>query len=336
MQRPNTRETLKLAGITALWLSLSKGLIWIGERATPGAWKAKISLQSFLMGCQIVTAVAGLSLSFAWLSRPRAVLALTRPRLRELTVTALGAPAFLVLTTVIALQAALPTLLEEMRTRGAGASRQNAGEFGRMLEQGPLLATLLWGAILAATTEELLFRGALWSLLDRLAQTIEARLALRAKSAWFGARADGGRGSTAPGRESLPTSWVQRASPAILGLVPTVGAAFIFGLMHGDVHGGVGIVRLASAMLLGLGAGALRWWTKSLFAPVLLHFLNNTLVIGHARKWFTRGGPELPLIDGVSNLLLGIALCGLCGAGIFWAVLGVWERRAERERMLGE
>jgi membrane protease YdiL (CAAX protease family) len=255
---------------------------------------------------------------------------------RELAVTALVAPAFLVLSTVIALQAALPTLLEEMRTRGAGATRQNAGEFGRMLGQGPLLVTLIWGAILAATTEELLFRGALWSLLDRLVQTIEARLSARAKGGWFGGRADGGRGSTFPGRESIPTSWVQRASPAVLGLVPTVGAAFIFGLMHRDVGGGVGIVRLASAMLLGLGAGALRWWTRSLLAPILLHFLNNTLVIGHARRWFSAGAGEATVIEGVPNLLLGIALLGLCGAGVLWAVLAVRERRAARERALFE
>ena len=47
-------------------------------------------------------------------------------------------------------------------------------------------------------------------------------------------------------------------------LVPTGVTAAVFGLMHGDLHGGVGIVRLVSATLLGLGAGALRHWTGTL------------------------------------------------------------------------
>src|SRR4051812_11045534 len=121
MERPNGRETLKLAVITAVWLALTKGLIWIGERTFPDAWKAQMRLQTFLVGCQILTTVIGLGLCFALLARPSAVLAVARPRPRELAVTALLAPAFLISTTVIALRAALPLLLEELRTRGPGA-----------------------------------------------------------------------------------------------------------------------------------------------------------------------------------------------------------------------
>lgn len=321
MDRPKGRETAKLAAITAAWILLTKGLVWFGEHAVPDAVKAKIALQTFLMACQIVTVVVGVGLSFALLDRPRAALALGRPRARQLVATALLAPAFLVATTVIALQAALPTLLEEMRTRGAGASRQNAGEFGRMLEQGPLLATLLWGAILAAATEELLFRGALWSLVNRL--ITHARAAAKADPPPSAPRS----GAAIPGRG---------AEDALLGLVPTVVAAAVFGLMHGEIHGGVGIVRLVSATLLGLGAGVLRRWTGSVAAPILLHFLNNTMVIAHGRKWFGVDAPGTAILDGVPNSLLGIAAAGLVGAGISWAAVMVGDRRIAREKALAE
>lgn len=66
---------------------------------------------------------------------------------------------------MIALQIALPTLLEELKTRGANASQQNAGQFGRALTQAPILTTLVWGAVLGALGEELFFRGLLWTTL---------------------------------------------------------------------------------------------------------------------------------------------------------------------------
>jgi membrane protease YdiL (CAAX protease family) len=306
MERPNGRETWKLAGITAAWLLLTKGLSWLGDRAVPDAVKANISLQTFQMTCQITTAVVGLGLCFGLLERPLAALALTRTRPRQLAVIALLAPAFLVSTTVIAIQAALPTLLEEVRTRGAGVSRQNAGEFGRMLEQGPLLATLLWSVILAATTEELLFRGALWSLVERLVEAARARVT------------------------------VGKVEAALLGLVPTVVSAAVFGMMHYDLRGGVGIVRLTSTTLLGLGAGALRRWTGTLAAPVLLHFLNNTMAIGLGRKWFASDPPGPLLIAGVPNGLLSVAVIGVVGAALLWGAFAIVNRRAARDRAFAE
>src|SRR5262249_131922 len=150
---------------------------------------------------------------------------------------------------------------------------------GRMLEQRPLLATLLWGAILAATTEELLFRGVFWSLVERAVEAARARVAKAPTPA-----------GQAKGR---------KLEAGLLGLGPTTVTAARVGLMHGELHGGVGIVRLVSATLLGVGAGALRRWTGTLAAPTLLHFLNNTMVIGQVRRLFT-GDPMAPaVIDGV-------------------------------------
>ena len=324
MERPDGLETLKLAAITAMWVALTKGLIRIGERVIPDAWKAKITLQTFLMACQVLTTALGLVLCFTLLARPRAVLAFARPRRREIIFTALLAPAFLISTTVLALQAAMPILLEELRTRGPGVSRQNAGELGRMLEQGPLVGTLLWGAILAAAAEELLFRGALWSLVDRIVKIVRAEFAGKLPR------------SRREGAEPGPMSWAERASPVILGLFPTIAAAAVFGLMHGDLSGGVGVVRLVSATLLGLGAGVLRWWTGTMLAPILLHFLNNMMVIGHGRKWFTLGPPGQALIDGVPNGLLGVAALGLLGVGLLWGLLAISDRRAARDRAFAE
>ena len=75
-------------------------------------------------------------------------------------------------------------------------------------------------------------------------------------------------------------------------------------------------------------------WTGSLFAPVLLHFLNNAMVIGTGRKWFTFGPPEPPLIDGVPNELVRIAAFGLAAAALLWFALRVRDRRAERDRAI--
>ena len=63
----------------------------------------------------------------------------------------------------LGLTIALPTLMEELRTRGPGASRQNAGALATELTSAPVPALLVAGVVLAALAEESLFRGAIWS-----------------------------------------------------------------------------------------------------------------------------------------------------------------------------
>ena len=46
----------------------------------------------------------------------------------------------------IAIEIAEPYLVEELAREGAGASRRNAGAFGKAVTEAPLLVTLVWGA----------------------------------------------------------------------------------------------------------------------------------------------------------------------------------------------
>lgn len=200
----------------------------------------------------------------------------------------------------VALRIALPVLLAEARVRGPGASRENAGAFGRALGEGSLLPTLLWGVALAAVTEELLFRGALFSLLERVASRVLP--------------------SSAPGR------WA--------GLAAAVGAAVVFALMHGDLRGGVGLVRIVATFCLALACGVARYATGSVAAPITLHLVHNTLALGQARRWFAGASPPLFEALPVPDALLGMAAAGLVAGALGAAISALARRRAEQERAL--
>src|SRR5262249_40312209 len=110
--------------------------------------------------CQILTLVVGAGVTLLLLRQRREGLGLARmPGWSAVVSTVLAVPVVFVAASYVAIQIALPTLLEELRTRGAHASQQNAGEFGRALTQAPLFITLLWGPLLAGVGEELLFRA---------------------------------------------------------------------------------------------------------------------------------------------------------------------------------
>jgi membrane protease YdiL (CAAX protease family) len=305
-EAPAARETWRLAAVTLAWLACARYLERAGDALVPDAWKVKIQLQTFLIACQITWTAVGLGLAFALLARPRDTLALLPPRARSVAAAALLAPAVYVGSAAVAFQIALPTLIAEMRERGPHASRETAGEFGRMIQQGPTLATLIWGVVLAAVTEELLFRGALWSLVERLVRHVEG---------------------TAPGSRGR----LRAAAPAI---VATVVAAVVFSAMHGNLDGGVGIVRVVSTLCLGLACGAARGLSGTLAAPVAIHMIHNTLSLGPARGWFGRDAQ--PLLDWlpVPNALFGLAAAGAACAAAVWIGSTIARRRAERERAL--
>ncbi len=298
--RDEGRDDGRLAAVTALWLLLAGELDRLGDAVVPDAWKRHVALQTFLMACQVTAAAAGLGLSFGFLRRPRAALALRVPSLRSLLGAALVAPAVFVAATAVAIQVALPTLLAEAETRGPHASRENAGAFGRALSGSPLLPTLLWSVVLAAVTEELLFRGALFSLLERIFGRVAAR-------------AGGQRG---------------------VGLAAAVGAAVVFALMHHDVPGGVGLVRVVSTLCLGLACGVARQAAGSVALPIAIHLVHNTLAVGQSRGWFA--GDARPLFETVplASSILGLAAAGLAGLGVVAVTAAVARRRAEQARAL--
>ncbi len=188
-------------------------------------------------------------------------------------------------------------LLAEAAAHGPGVSREHAGAFGHALTASPVLPTLVWGVVLAALTEELLFRGALYASIERLA----ARLV---------------------------------RSPRAPGLAAAAGAAVVFALMHWDLAGGVGIVRIVSTLCLGLACGAARYASSSVLAPFALHLVHNTVALGQARGWFTDDAPPpfeaLPLPE----RLFALAALGLAGLAAIFVAGAIMRRRAALKQAL--
>jgi membrane protease YdiL (CAAX protease family) len=238
----------------ALALALAAGWVFLGRELPQVLWHAmpralldSLTLPTYGVICQVKPAPLGAA------------------------VTELVAPLVFVVASYLALKIAEPYLLEELATQGAGASRRNAGAFGKAVTEAPLVVTLLWGALLAAISEELVFRGAVWGAVAEVTEVIGARLA---GSRW----------------------------------VATLVSAAVFGAMHADMRGSVGIVRVVATTLLGLACGGARWASGSVVAAMLLHFTYNTISIGVGRGWFAGGGE--PVLAVVPNPLLILAVCG--------------------------
>lgn len=305
-------EVVRRAIVIALWLGLFLGVVRLGTALVPDETKRKISYQSFMLACQILTLVVGLGAALLLLRERRAGLGFERlPRWTAGLSTVAAVPLVFVASSYVALQIALPTLLEELKTRGPGASQQNAGEFGRTLTQAPLVTTLVWGAVLGALGEELFFRGLLWSTITDLSRRL---LPASAPSA----DAD----AIAP-----PPTFGQRALSILLtGGIATLASAALFGWMHKDLPGGVGIVRVVSTTCLGLASGIVRHASGGVIACIALHALYNTVVIGAGRKWFSSA--ERPVLEGIPNPLLLAAVLGLAAIGVTLFVRSLLERRA--------
>ncbi len=112
------------------------------------------------------------------------------------------------------------------------------------------------------------------------------------------------------------------------GLLAAAGAAVVFALLHWDLAGGVGIVRVVSTLCLGLACGAARYATGSVAAPVALHLVHNTVAVGQARRWFAGDGPPpfetLPLPES----LFALAALGVAGLVALLGAAAVARRRA--------
>ncbi|MEZ4298479.1 MAG: CPBP family intramembrane glutamic endopeptidase [Polyangiaceae bacterium] len=307
----------------ALWLALFVGLVPLGNRLVPDAVKVRIPLQTFLMTCQILTLVLGLGATLLLVRPRRPALGLDRfPTAPAAVSTILAVPIVFVTASYIALQIALPTLLEELKTRGPQASAQNAGAFGRALTQSPLLVTLLWGALLGALGEELFFRGLLWTTIT----DVTRRFAPVPASPDLNAYSE----SPAP----APRPLHHRALRLLLeGGIATLLCAALFGYMHKDLPGGVGIVRLWSTTILGLGLGVVRQSTRSVAACILLHTVYNTFVILAGRKWFG-DARSATVLEGIPDTMALLAVLGVAGIGLIAFVRALLARRARADRAL--
>lgn len=300
-------SAVRLAALAVAWMLLAKYLGPLGLVTLPRALLAHLDLTSYSMLVQVGTTALGVGLAFALLKKPLATLGLAAPSGRALGATVLLAPLLYVVFSWTALRVALPWLLEEIAQNRANASRQNAGAFGQAVTHAPLVVTLVWGALLAAFTEELAFRGALWTAVREVVVALVPRAA----------RVD-------DDGKSLPPPARPRGELAG-GVVATVVAAAIFGAMHADMKGSVGIVRIVATTCLGLASGGVRLLTGSIVASMLLHFAYNTLSIGVGRKWFDDGSE--PLVGVLPNRLLVLAALGLVAAV---ALLSLSRRRTPR------
>jgi membrane protease YdiL (CAAX protease family) len=273
-------------GWVAIGYFLPQGL-W---HVLPGSLLALLDLPSYNMLCQALTIGIGVGATATLFENPRELLSWRRPAVGYAAVIALVAPALFVFSSWAALRIAEPYLLEELAREGAGASERNAGSFGRSVVHDPVFSVLLWGALFAAVGEELMFRGALFRAVERLARAVLGRA-------------------------------------NIAGLTAVVITAAAFGAMHADMPGSVGIVRVASASLLGLGCGAVRLVSGSVLASMLLHLSHNVISIGLGRHWFD-GGAD-PLISVVPNRLLLLAVMGAAAAAV---ILGARRFRRSSPR----
>lgn len=297
--------------VTLVWLAFAMRLATWGTALVPDAIKAKITYPQFLIACQVTTLAVGLALTWLLVRAPRQTLGLRRPRPAQLTAILLLAPITYLVASLTAVRIALPYLLEELAQRGPGVAREAAGEMGRQLAQGPLLTTLLWGALLAAASEELLFRGALWSTIEGLVPKPAAALGLTAAP------------PPARSRGWLTTVRLRESAP---GLIATVTSAALFGVLHYDMKGAVGLVHAIATTCLGLACGLARHRTGNTIAAILLHFLYNTIVIANSRRVFGHAADSL--LAGVPDAVVYLAGAGLLGALGLFLVLRRARRRA--------
>jgi membrane protease YdiL (CAAX protease family) len=291
-------ETLKLAAIAALWLLSGRVLPDIVWRALPDAVLDTLSLPAYSMLCQVGTTLIGLGAARLFLARPAEALGLSRPSGWHLAIAAFLAPAVFVVASFVAIQIAEPYLVAELAREGAGASRRNAGAFGRALTQAPLFVTLAWGAVLAPLAEELAFRGALFAALEKGATALFARR---------------------ESHEEIEASPERVLSTSSSGWLAALLSAVAFGAMHADMKGSVGIVRVASVTCLGLACGSARVAAGTVFVPMILHFVYNCVSLGLSRgKFFGDSDPPIWTV------------LALASVGVVLAIAIAVARRASR------
>src|SRR5882724_10522867 len=144
-ERPVGRaHVFRLLGVAAFWLALGRFLPDLLWRALPRGMLDVLSLPTYGMLCQVVTTLLGMGAAWLALEEPRRALRLRRPCGWHLLVAVLVAPAVFVTASYVALKVAEPYLIAELAREGEGASRRNAGAFGRAITQAPLVVTLLW------------------------------------------------------------------------------------------------------------------------------------------------------------------------------------------------
>jgi membrane protease YdiL (CAAX protease family) len=269
----------------------------------PRAVARELTLEAYLAVVQVVTLCIGYTLSFVLLHDPWDDLALRRPRLRAFAYALALTPAAFVVATGAAFQIAKPTLLAELLRGGMQEVQKNTGEFGRELTASPAWLAFVWGALVSPIAEEAFFRGAFFTLV---------------KDA-FSSFAPRNRAGETLATDLLEDGPVVRASRAVLswlrdGGAATLVVAVVFGWLHYDMPGGLGIVRFVSALGLGAACGLSRQWSGSVVPPMLMHVGFNALSLATARRLVV--SYFFPVKSGVPTLVAAIALVLTWGSAL--------------------
>jgi membrane protease YdiL (CAAX protease family) len=302
----------RLAAVTGVWGATFSALSAHGVQLLPLSVARQLTLEEYLSGVQLITLAVGLGLARALLHEPRRDLALLRPSLRALATIVAAAPAVFVMATTAAFLIARPVLLEELGRGGRELVQRSTGRFGRELTQAPPLLALAWGAVISPVSEELFFRGALWSLVEKWVLALPGRPSASADAALPA--------------DLLVDSGALRALGSIFdwllqGGAATLAVTAVFGMLHHDMPGGLGLVRFVAALGLGLACGLARQHTGTVAAPALLHVAFNALSVAAARRWVVT--PAFPMKNGAPTLVSLVGAFGLA----FAVMLHLWSRR---------
>jgi membrane protease YdiL (CAAX protease family) len=288
----------RLLAVILVWAGVFHVLRSYGALWLPREVARELTLDTFMGAVHVLTGSFALVVSWLVLRHPREELGLLLPSSRAVGVTIGLTPAVFVLGTATAFLVARPTLIQEILQGGVEAAQRNTGELGRQLVQASPVAVLVWGAVLSPLSEELFFRGALWSL-------VAAAVSLAAERSPLDA---------AP--PSLPVELINEGTAVRVwravrgwltsGGVATLTVGALFAVMHRDMPGGLGIVRFVSALVLGLACGLARQHGQSVVPAILLHVLWNTLSVAAVRRWIVT--ETFPTKYGAPTLVAAVAV----------------------------
>ncbi|MGE0327309.1 MAG: CPBP family glutamic-type intramembrane protease [Polyangiaceae bacterium] len=319
---------LRLALVAALWIGLERLLALQAYRVVPASLGASLSLASWMAFIEFLSTLLGLLLSLALLhspgklSLPQEALGALLPRRLSWLHALLLAPLVYVTAIYLGQQAALETLLAEIRQGGRQQAQAGLGDFGAGLAVSSLVATLAWVGLMAPISEELMFRGAMWGAIQRGVDWLRPSRRKPSVSAFDAAMAAAQSDLDAPPPSSAAVlsgsvisdpAWfklLRGTWRAILdGFIATLVVLALFTAMHADFDTGLGIIRVVSALVLGFFCGIFRQWSGGVLAPIVLHASFNWLSVATDHRWVV--SDSFPKWKLVPSLLVYVGFAGL-------------------------
>jgi len=329
---------LRLCLVAAVWIGLERLLALQAYRLVPVKLGASISLAQWM--ALVEASAACLGLLMAWLvlrapgrlRLPRAALGRLLPAGLSWLHVLLLAPLVYVSAVYLGQQAALDTLLREIRQGGRQLAQAGLGDFGRGLAASSLFATFLWVGVMAPISEELMFRGALWGAFQRGIERLRALLGPTPPAPSADVSADV---SADPASVRLSGSlihdpaWLKLLRGGVHALLggglATLLVMVVFGAMHADFDTGLGIIRVVSALTLGLCCGVARQASGGVVAPILLHAAFNCLSVATDQRWVvSQAFPKWKLVP---SLLVYVGCAGLLASAVVWLLVRLAARR---------